>query len=349
MLHIDGTLGGGGSQTLRTALCLAALTRRDAEVVDVRASRRAPGLRFEQLAEARAIAEVSRGRLEGDTTGSTTLRFSPGRAASGRYEVSLADPHGEAGPVGPILQALVPILMSAPGASELVVRGATHGPEAPTATYLQTVFQPTARKFGFRGEVVTEKWGWAPHGVGAVRVSVEPGSARACDLTQRGEMLQLGGLSVASRMDAGFADRLKNRAARRLAEVGRSAQIQTQTLGGDSTGAMLLLLAVYERAIAGFSSACVDATPAEQVADAAVDELFEYQRSYMVLDKHLAEQILVIAAIADGTTTFSTSEWTPRADATAALIRQFHSAKVSVDGGVGEPSEVTIEGVSPRR
>jgi RNA 3'-terminal phosphate cyclase (ATP) len=348
MIRIDASSGDGGGQRLYTALCLGAATRREVEIVNVRVGRRAPGLRHDQLAVARALAEITRGRLEGDALGSTSLRLVPGHSVGGDFELSLESPSGTAGAIAPAVLALVPVLALLDESSTLTIRGATHAPGELTTPFLQTVYAPTARKLGLRSEIATERWGWAPVGGGLLRARIEPAALRGADLSERGQLLQLGGIAV-STPDAAFAERMKNRAVRRAAEVGQRADVQSQAVSAASEGATLFLVAVFERAIAGFSAVSPGDLPAEHVADGAVDELFSYQRAYAGLDPHTAESLLVVAALATGTTTFTTSAVTEGLLSIAETTAQVISASIEIDGAAGERGEVTVVGAGPVR
>jgi RNA 3'-terminal phosphate cyclase (ATP) len=350
MLRIDGSLGHGGGHTVRTALTLAAIARREVEIVNVRKGRRAPGMRHGLIATARAIATYTNGRLEGDAPGSDTLRFYPGRPSPGEFTFTVGDAQHGVDPVGPALQALLPLAIVGGGTTTFVLRGPTHCASAPTATYLQTVFLPTIRKFGVRAEITTDRWGWAPRGTGAVTARIESvRSLSARDLTQRGELLQIGGTSVVNGAEPGFAERIKNRAVRRLQELGRPAAIQVLTVPSDTTGGMLFLLAVFERSIAGFTSMVAEGLAAEQVADTAVEDLRAYLASYSVVDKHLADQLVLYGALASGVTAFSTSELTPHTAALAELIPRFIRARVSIAGALGSAADVEIVGAGGPR
>lgn len=350
MLRIDGSLGEGGGQTVRTALTLAAITRREVEIANIRATRGSPGLRHDLLAVSRAVAAFTHGRLEGDTLGSNTLRFMPGSPLPGDYEFTAGDTSEGTGSTSLLLHTLLPIALASGGVTSITLRGGTHGPHSPHATYIQTVFLPALRKFGARIDLATERWGWAPHGVGVVRARVD-GSAKltARDLTQRGELLQVGGTSVVNGLDPGYAERQKNRAARRLNELGRPAAIQVVSVPADSTGGMLFLLAVFERTIAGFTSMASEAVPAESVADKAVDELRAFLASYSVVDKHLADQLMLYAALATGVTAYSTSELTPHTASLAELVPLFLKARVSIIGATGQPADIEIIGAGAAR
>lgn len=348
MVRIDGSIGGGSRHAVRTALSLAAAVGAEVEISSLARDATRPGLRGETLGIARALARVTSGRLEGDAESSDVLRFFPGRPQPGRYAVDARD-GARAGSAPLLATALLPALARAYRPSEVVVTGVTHGGKGPSATYLQTVLVPTARKFGLHAEVTTTRWGWAPDGDGEIVVRVDPTPEfAAVELTDRGAMLQIGGSAVASGMEYGYAQRLQNRIARRLAEVGRHGLVQVADVHSKAPGAMAFLLAVYERSIAGFTSYSNPTDIAERTADVAVNELFSYLTSYMVLDKHLPDQLLVYAALAKGVSRFSTAELTAHTLMTAEMIRRITPALVSFDGRIGQSAEIEVVGAGGR-
>lgn len=350
MIRIDASLEDGGGHAVRTALTLAALTRREVEVHSIRKNRRLPGLRVEDLPAIRAINQVTHGRLEGDTVGSQTVQFRPGLAQAGSYSFSTVDPVAGSGRACLLLQAIAPILMSASGKSDVVIKGATHGPFAPTATYLSTVFVPTVRKFGGRMDLSIPKWGWGPAGVGELRAQFDSVTAyHGVDLTERGGLLQIGGAAITSDSDATKTERQRNRIVRRCSEVGKTATMQIKHVASDGEGGMIILLAVFERGIAGFTAFDDPDKNAEQVADAVVNEMFDYLTAFSVLDRHMADQVLVYAGLAEGETVFSTSENTAHLRATAAILEQLLPVKVRIDGEAGKPADVTVYGSSGAR
>lgn len=89
MLRIDGALGGGGGQVIRSSLSLSMLTGEPVVLENIRAGRDKPGLLRQHLTAVRAAAEFSGARVEGDTLRSSRVRFFPGRTRPGRYRFSI--------------------------------------------------------------------------------------------------------------------------------------------------------------------------------------------------------------------------------------------------------------------
>ena len=65
MITIDGTMGEGGGQVVRTSLALSAITGIAVEVDGVRGGRKKPGLMRQHLTGVRAAAEICGARVDG--------------------------------------------------------------------------------------------------------------------------------------------------------------------------------------------------------------------------------------------------------------------------------------------
>src|SRR2546423_7655936 len=77
MIEIDGSLGEGGGQIIRTSVSLAAVTGRTVQIINIRARRSKPGLHAQHLTAVRAAAELCDAELKGAEMGSQYLRFTP--------------------------------------------------------------------------------------------------------------------------------------------------------------------------------------------------------------------------------------------------------------------------------
>ncbi|HVY61631.1 MAG TPA: RNA 3'-terminal phosphate cyclase, partial [Planctomycetota bacterium] len=82
---IDGSMGEGGGQILRTALAASLVTGRPFRIEKIRAGRSRPGLMRQHLAAVRAAVEVSGAAESGAGVGSQELAFRPGPVRAGKY------------------------------------------------------------------------------------------------------------------------------------------------------------------------------------------------------------------------------------------------------------------------
>lgn len=139
-IEIDGSQGEGGGQILRTALALSLVTGQPFSLVNIRAKRPKPGLMRQHLACVQAAVAVCGGpehcqALDADGAavqiGASQLRFTPGPVRGGDFEFAV----GSAGSCMLVLQTVLWPLALAAEASNLTLRGGTHNPMAPSATF----------------------------------------------------------------------------------------------------------------------------------------------------------------------------------------------------------------------
>ena len=353
MIDIDGSLGEGGGQVLRTALALAAISGQDARIFNVRARRGTPGLAPQHLTVVRALAQLCDAEVRGGALRSAVVEFHPQAAVhAGDYtiDVSEAARGGSAGAVSLILQAMLLPLALADGTSRVTLRGGTHVPWSPPIHYLTEVFGPMAAQMGVRAEVRVEAYGFYPAGGGLVSATIQGrrGPLAAQDWTERGGLKRAWGLAVAASLPAHIAQRMAGRARNLLGEAGLRPEIVPARERSASPGAVTMLFTEYERARAGFSALGEKGKPSEMVATEAALDLLAQHRSGQALDMHLADQVLLPLALAEGTSTFTTCRVTQHLLTNAEVIRQFVPAAIEVEGAEDEAGKVTVRGVPAR-
>ncbi|MFQ5881527.1 MAG: RNA 3'-terminal phosphate cyclase [Candidatus Methylomirabilales bacterium] len=340
MLTIDGSYGEGGGQILRTALALSAVLGRPVLIEKIRARRRNPGLQAQHLAAVRALAEISRAEVEGATVGSISLRFVPSRIAPGEYRWDV----GTAGAISLVLQAILIPLALAPASSRFAITGGTHVPWSPPFPYIQQVLLPSLETMGLQASLTLRRWGFYPKGGGIVEGNVQPSLLRPLNLTGRGALVEIQGLSAAAGLPVSIAERQRDRALSRLSALGAPCRIELSSVEAHSPGTILFLLVKFHGGRVGFSSLGEKGKPAERVADEACDQLFAYLQRAGVADPHLADQLLLPMALAPGSSSLSTTRLTQHLLTNRWVVEQFLPGRVRVEGEVGEPGLVTVEG-----
>src|SRR6185295_16404321 len=75
MIRIDGSVGEGGGQILRTALSLSLATGTPFQIENIRAGRKKAGLLRQHLTAVLAAAEIGQADVEGAALGSPALAF----------------------------------------------------------------------------------------------------------------------------------------------------------------------------------------------------------------------------------------------------------------------------------
>jgi len=356
VLVIDGAQGEGGGQIVRTSLSLSCLLDVPVELVNIRANRPNPGLRPQHLTGVKAMAQICQAKVAGGYIGSPRLRFEPQtEPQAGKYSFDVAEAWkgGSAGAVSLIFQTLLLPLASARADSELVLIGGTHVAWSPPYHYLRHVYLPAVQKMGIWARVSIERWGWYPLGGGKMRVRIRgQGTEGSSDnllslspvrLEDRGALVRVWGISAVSNLPDHIVERQRRRAEEILRARGFEVQIDGVRAPSRGRGTMLFLVVECERTSAGFTAHGQRGKPAETVAEEACRQLLEWWGSNAALDRHLADQLVLPTALADGESTFTTCCVTRHLLTNIWVVERFGLAYFEVEGDLGAPGKITVK------
>lgn len=342
---IDGSMGEGGGQVLRTALTLSVLTGKPARLIRIRGKRTQPGLRAEHLAAIRAAAGISGARVGGAEPGSLDLLFVPDRVRP----VEIREEVGTAGATSLVLQTVALPLALAHGPSRVRLRGGTHVPRSPTFDMLESDWIPAMTEMGIPLNVRLNRTGYAPSGGGEI-LALIPGACRPRPLHRkvRGNLRSVRGTAWVTKLGTHHAERMGRESRRQLRRAGVAARVDVETRSGSSPASGIHLTALMEgEERIGFSALGDKGLSSERVARAATNAFFDWLDSGAGTPPHLADQILVPLAIADGPSVYTTSRVTKHLLTTVVAIRQFLPARIEVEGREGEPGEVRVVPAEP--
>lgn len=343
MVEIDGAIGEGGGQVLRSALTLSILTGQPTCIENIRLRRSQPGLMPQHLKAVDAAAAVSKARVEGAQRGSTKLLFEPGEIRSGRYKFDI----GTAGSTSLVLQTIFLPLSKATSTSTVIIAGGTHVPWAPCYHFLAWNWLEMMKVIGFSADVRLDQAGFYPQGGGRVTATIRPASGlQPLRMVERGELIRIHGLSAVANLSDDIAERQKRRALHRLQSQFHDVRIKIEQLPSEYKGTVLLLMAEYE-SNNGYAQSCFYSLgqlgkPAERVADEAVDAFLNFDSSGAAIDQYLADQLLLPLAIAPGASELHTSQITPHLLTNAEIIRRYLPTQIDIIGEVGQPGIIRI-------
>ncbi|MHC4916907.1 MAG: RNA 3'-terminal phosphate cyclase [Planctomycetota bacterium] len=343
MLEIDGSMGEGGGQVLRSALALSCITGRPFRMTAIRGGRKKPGLAAQHQTCVRAAARISGAKVSGDEARSTELSFRPKRAKAGTYRFGVRT----AGSASLVAQTVTVPLALAGGDSRVTVTGGTHVPWSPTAGYLSEVWCPAAGALGLRASAEMTRAGYYPKGGGELKLSVR-GRGRAAmplDAVQRGSLRHLRAAVTISRLDRGIARRCRGRAEELLTASGLFADWQELHPPAASPGVCVELVADFGVLSAGFSSIGRRGRPAEELAEEAVGALTGFLSSGAAVDMHLADQLVLPLAVTPGASRFATERITSHLLTVVDLVSAFlPEVRIAVDGEKGGAGTVRVSG-----
>ncbi len=294
LIELDGSLGEGGGQVLRSALTLSMLTGAPFRIDRIRAGRKRPGLLRQHLTAVRAAAEICAATLEGDHLGSTSLRFAPGRIRGGDFRFAI----GTAGSCTLVLQTVLPALWFADQPSTVTVSGGTHNKAAPPADFLIETWQPLMARMGVDMAITLLRHGFYPAGGGEIRASVQPVAAlKPLLLESRGPLLH-------TRCEARVAGLPRDIAERELAAMREHLAVDEEAIrilpANEGPGNVVLLElrhAEVNEILAGFGEKGV---AAERIVRNLAREAARYLGSTAAVNAHLADQLVLPMALAGG-------------------------------------------------
>ncbi|QLC34682.1 RNA 3'-terminal phosphate cyclase [Halarchaeum sp. CBA1220] len=318
MVMVDGSMGGG--QLVRTAATFAALTGESVEVTDVRGAREEAGLKRQHVAALEAVAAACDADLAGAEVGSERVAVDPGALDGGETRIDV----GTAGSVPLILDAVLPLAARLEAPYRVTVSGGTDVQWAPPLDYLTEVKLPVLRAHGLDASVTPTRRGFYPAGGGAVTLTVRPSTLTALDLRERGRLRHLAVESAASESlrEADVAARQADAAVEALQSTAAVPVLRESAYDETaSSGSVVTVVAAYEHVRAGFSALGERGTPAEAVAEDAVESFRAFDRTAASTDAHLADQLLPYLALAGGV--YTTPERTAHLETHADLLGTF--------------------------
>jgi RNA 3'-terminal phosphate cyclase (ATP) len=294
MLVLDGSAGEGGGQILRSALALSLVTGTPFRIDNIRAGRPRPGLMRQHLTAVEAAAAVGGAEIDGAAVGSRSVFFRPRGLRGGDHAFSV----GTAGSTTLVLQTVLPALIAAPVASTLLLEGGTHNPASPPFDFLVRSYLPLLRRMGPRVEATLERPGFYPAGGGRLRVTVAPEKLAPLVLEERGAIGARRGRAVVASLPRAIAAREVARLSERLGWPPSCFTIEE--LRSPGPGNVVLIEVEAEHVTEVFTGFGEKAVRAETVADRAADEALAYLASDVPVGPHLADQLVLLLALARG-------------------------------------------------
>lgn len=325
MLVVDGSLGEGGGQILRTALALSAVTGQPFRISRLRAARSRPGLLRQHLTAVRAAAEVSAAEVEGAALGSLEVVFRPGPVSPGAYRFDV----GSAGSAMLVLQTVLPPLLLASGPSRLDLAGGTHNPSAPPFDFVARAFLPLVGRMGATVKARLDRHGFYPAGGGTATVEICPfGGLAPLELVERGPVRSTRVRALLARLPHHVGERELEVLRREETLAGSRFEVEEVPSAGPGNAVVVEVEARgLTEVVTAFGARGV---AAEEVARRAAAETRRYLTADVAVGEHLADQLLLPCAVAGGGR-FTTLALTPHFTTNVEVIRRFLPVQVRVE------------------
>jgi RNA 3'-terminal phosphate cyclase (ATP) len=306
VIEIDGSTHSGSGTLVRFGVAFSALCGEPLHLVNARVRRPQPGLRAQHVAAVRACAELCGAETEGVEVGSRELRFRPGTCVRGGDYVFEIGTAGSA----PML-ALGVLAVACLADAKLVARigGGVFQDFAPSPFHLQHVLAPLLARMGAAVALTLVRPGYVPAGHGELELRVEP-AARGLlplELVEPGPVRMVHGIALASHLaERRVAERMARACEEQLAARGLACAIErVDDASASRPGAGLAIWAETARGCRlGADRAGAPRRSSEAIGRHVARALIEDLATGAGVDRHLADQLVLFAALAQGTTRY---------------------------------------------
>ncbi|RLU19743.1 hypothetical protein DMN91_008300 [Ooceraea biroi] len=315
LVQIDGSLGEGGGQVLRVALCLSALYGVPIEIENIRAGRPKPGLAAQHLKGVELVKEMCNAQVRGGYIGSTRLEFRPGPLNRNKTEFT-ADTQ-TAGCICLLAQVALPCALFFPcrDAVTLILKGGSNVPMGPHIEHLTEVFKPMLKKFGADFDFIVVRRGYYPKGGGELHLRVRPvGSLNAVVLTDAGVPRGIAGWSYvagavhineAHKMASDAKTILTNKLARsniRVPPITIEAYREDRAMAvGNGSGINIVCNTSTGCVLGGSGLGSGRSQGGPPPGEVAANEILKPLLAGACVDEHMQDQMIILMALANGT------------------------------------------------
>jgi RNA 3'-phosphate cyclase len=301
----------------------------------------------------KAVAALSDAETDGLEIGSTDLCFTPRKKRSGSFKFDV----GTAGSISLVLQALMPAAAFSSGRTEFEITGGTDVKWSPTIDYVRFVVLPNLSKLGYLAELKLLRRGHYPKGGGRVSMIVQPCKGLTpLELTERSEVKRVQGISHCVGLPVHVAQRQATAAQEILKKIDQLdvfLKLETYPPRTDphiAPGSGIALFTDNEPGrVLGADSVGERGRSAEEVGHHAGTQLVEEISGGAPVDRHMSDILIPYLAVAEGNSQFRTSRITMHTITNATIAELVSGAKVIVDGELGNPGVVKVEGIGLRR
>lgn len=331
MIEIQGDYLEGGGQILRTAVALSAVTGKPVAIKNIRKGRPKPGLQAQHLESINAIARLCSAEIKGNKLGSTEIEFNPQQIQSGDIDIYIPT----AGSVSLVLQPLMIAAMHAGSRIGInIAGGATNGKWAPPLNYVINVLLPLLEKMDYKGNIRIEKYGYYPKGGAHVKAAIEPCSLKPLQLTERGEILSIEGIShAATELEKAKVAERQAKAAETVIkrDLETAPAIAINYVKTQNPGSAVELFARTENSVLGSDCLGEIKKRAEDVGKEAAEDMVKAILKNSAVDEHAEDQLLPYMALAEGKSAISVAEITNHTCTNIWVIEKFLPVKFEID------------------
>ncbi len=341
MITIDGGARSGSGTIVRYSVALASLLGKEIRIQNIRARRERPGLRAQHLKAIQACQEMCHDAASDAAVGSKEISYAPKeRFMGGEYHWDI----GTAGSTTMMAQTLLPLACFAGKASKFRLEGGLFQDFAPSAYHMKFVLLPILEQMGIHAGLEIVRPGYVPRGGGIIEIEVEPvRKLKPLILTGQGEIGSIIGIALSSHLkEKKVSHRMAKECQMALSSHGYKAEIQE--IYDERSFQEGAALAIYAETSSGSrigsDRAGRPGRRSESIGRFVAQNLMEDINTGAAVDRYTADQLIIYAGLAEGTTQYSIPRITEHIETNLWLIEEFLGAKTKLSSNL-----IEIEGI----
>jgi len=342
MITIDGGTKSGSGTIVRYSVALASLLGKEIKIQNIRQRRDKPGLRAQHLKAIQACAEMCHGVVENAAVGSKEITYIPReRFNGGEYHWDI----GTAGSTTMFAQALLPLACFAEKPSKFRLEGGLFQDFAPSAYHMKFVLLPLLKQMGIQAELEIIRPGYVPKGKGIIEIRVEPvEKLQPFNLIEQGKITSINGIALSSHLEEKkVSQRMAQECRKTLNAQGYKAEIEEiYDKSSLQEGAALAIYAdTSSGSVIGSDRAGRPDRRSESIGRYVAQNFMEDVNTGAAVDRYIADQLIIYAGLAEGTTRYSIPRITEHVETNLWLIEEFLGARTKISGNL----IIEIEGI----
>jgi len=337
MKVINGGAKSGSGTIVRYSVTLASLLATEIKIQNIRQRRDKPGLRAQHLKVIQACQEMCHGVVENAAVGSKEITYIPKeRFNGGEYHWDI----GTAGSTTMFAQAVLPLACFAQKPSRFRLEGGLFQDFAPSAYHMKFVLLPLLEKMGIEARLKIIRPGYVPKGKGIIEIQVEPVSKlKPLNLIEQGKITTINGIALSSHLEEKkVSQRMAQECRKALSTQGYKAEIQEiyDTSSLQEGAALAIYARTSSGSIIGSDRAGRPGRRSESIGRYVAQSFMEDVNTGATVDRYIADQLIIYAGLAEGTSRYSIPRITEHIETNLWLIEEFLGSRAKISGNLIE-------------
>jgi RNA 3'-terminal phosphate cyclase (ATP) len=347
MILVDGSMGEGGGQILRSAITISTLIGKPVEVINIRSNRKNPGLKQQHVSTIQLLSKLFKINTENAKVGANWIKFRAHKNIEIDSENNkLVADIGTAGSIPLLLQTIIPIIAIFQKNLTLRIQGGTDVKFSPTIDYIRHVLKDAFSRIGITFCINVLKRGFYPNGQGIVDVEIKKISELHAIEFCNFKDTQPNIISIASKLPRHVPDRQIGYAITTLEKKGiKTIKHKSAIETADNAGSSILVYSTSESGIyLGADFIGVRGIKGETIGYKAATRFISDYESHACVDQFLADMLVLPLSFVRGKSKFKISKITNHLITNLELIKNINGLKYNIDKVADKEFIVSIIG-----